>query len=277
MNNPFQPPAYGGGAAASPSSPQGPIGTGTLDVARALRDAWEVMMRNAGLVWVAMIVQALVLFVSIIACFLPVLVVGPVITWGYTRLMLDAYDGPTELNVMFSGFQKLGDVWMRTMGVVVATGALAMVFVGAALGIVGVGYLVGEEMGAVGALVLALPLFLVAIVVLLRFSFATPMIADAEVGGFDAVARSWELTSAVWTSLILLVIAQFGVLMVVQIGQMILTMPLALLAGDSTIGSALSGLFSLLVSMVITPFTTAFAQLTTISAYRQVVGTLRNG
>lgn len=277
MNNPFQPPSPGAAPAPAGGSPQGPIGTGTLDVARALRDAWQVMIANAGLVWVAFIVQMIVIFVSVLMCIVPSIVVVPVLSWGYTRLMIDAYDGNAELSTMFSGFQRIGDVWFRVVALMLVVGAIALAITGMLLGIVGVGYLAGEEMGAVASLLVVLPLTMVALVFALRLGFASPIVSDGPLGGMDAIARSWEASGPVWVSLILLALAEFGIMLGVSIGQSVITLPLTLLAGDSMVMQLAASGVSLVMSLIISPFTGAFTALASISAYRQVMGTTRHG
>jgi len=274
MNNPFEPPRSAPRRLGPPSS--GPQGTGTLDISRSVSDAWSALTRNLGVLWLSFLVLIVTISASVLACVLPVLVVGPVVAWGYQRLLLQAHDGEASLNTLFEGFQDVGSVWIRMVGIALSLGALTVAVVGVLAGFVGLGYAVADTTGLVLGLLLALPVFLAFLVVLLRFQFATPMIVDAPIGPLDALSRSWEETAPVWLTLVLQVLAIFAISVVINLGQTIVLLPIQLgLAALGEEAAILGVILSAIVSLAITPLTSAFTSLMLMSAYRQVVGSLQ--
>jgi hypothetical protein len=228
--------------------------------------------------WISFFAMTIVVALSVLMCIVPVIVVGPVVGWGFYRLMLQSLDGRASVETLFSGFQDVGSVWMRSFGV---TFILGLLFTAVALlcaAILGGGYYAGEFAGLAAASLIALPLLLVAIVVMLRFSFANWMIVDAPMSATDAISRSWDETGPVWIQLILLTLVSAALSMAVVLGETIITLPIQLvLAQAGEAGAVLGMLISSVIQLAITPISTAFTSLMAASAYRQVVGSVQAG
>jgi membrane-anchored glycerophosphoryl diester phosphodiesterase (GDPDase) len=275
VNNPFQSPSSIGGASGASN---GPRGTGTIDIALAVREAWDATIRNLGTLWMAFFAMLIVIMLSVLMCVVPAIVVAPVVGWGFYRLILQSLDGRASIDTLFSGFQDVGSVWMRSFGV---SFILSLLFMAVALvcgGLMGAGYAVGEFAGLAAASLIALPLLLVAIVVMLRFGFANWMIVDAPMSATDAISRSWEETGPVWTQLILLALVTIAISLGVTIAETIVTLPIQLiLAQAGEAGAALGALISGVIQLAVTPLSTAFTSLIAASAYRQAVGSVQAG
>lgn len=111
----------------------------------------------------------------------------PVLAWGFCRFGLHMYDGGARLKDVFSGFSRYG----RAL-----TGMLACL-----IGIMLIS-IAGQSVQLVGQLGDNTPVFAVgyvinlavSLLILPRLTFAYLLVVDQDMGGFDALRRSWEST-----------------------------------------------------------------------------------
>jgi uncharacterized membrane protein len=196
MSNPFETPmaetaAVGGG--------------GDFDLSLAFRQGWDAMSRNLGVWIVMMVVAGFCGLLSVVACLLPALLVIPVISWGTTRFTLDALDGQAELGTVFSGFNRVSEVWAPMF-------TAALLFLLAMLPGIGVSMLfqfaplllpdqedLGVQMIVLGSTVIG-SLFnrVWDVVVLSRLAPAMYLVVDKQLPALDAFNESWRLTSTCW-------------------------------------------------------------------------------
>ncbi|HMV66979.1 MAG TPA: hypothetical protein PKA64_09025 [Myxococcota bacterium] len=204
MTNPFEAPSSRGASA-----------TGHLDVMKALTDGWEATQRN-WLTWLGVgLVGMICVLVAELLCFLPVLVVGPAISWGFTRFAFDALDGEGKFETLFAGFDRLGEIVPPFL-----IGGLAL-----AAGMIGLYIpflIVFGVLGAIGSdtlmLVVGLPTSLVFAAVILflsmRVGFWAHVIVDRKLGGVEAITESWRITEGKVLPLLGLALATVAVALV---------------------------------------------------------------
>lgn len=205
MSNPFETPTAAPGAI---------TGGGDFDLSQTFREGWDAMSRNLG-VWIVMfLVAGLVSVGSLLACLIPALLVWPVLSWGTTRFTLDALDGQAEVGTVFSGFNRVSDVWapMFTAGLLVGLAMLpgivvSMVFQFAPLLLPDQEEL-GVQMITIGStLVGSLINRVWDVVILSRLSLAMFLVVDKQLPALDAFNESWRLTSTCWGKSIVFTLA----------------------------------------------------------------------
>jgi len=229
--NPYVPPA----AALEPEAEVFEIGTGDFSIGRCVSEAWASTWVSFPL-WLGVLivwpVLAIVAFFTILGAFLLV----PVLGFGLVQFFVNMHDRRAHFGDIFGGFSRYGAalgamlaLWLVSTLVSVPTTALMQVAV------------LTQDTTLLYAAWAAHMLILVPIN--LRLSFALPFIVDRQLGGFDAVGRSWAVTRKLQWKLV----------------GLALTSLLVCLAGVAALG------VGVLPASVM-------AYLMTISAYRQVVG-----
>lgn len=205
MSNPFETPT---------AAPAAILGGGDFDLSQSFREGWDAMSRNLGIWLVMLLVAGLASFLSVIACLLPALLVIPVVTWGTTRFTLDALDGQAELGTVFSGFNRVGEVWapVFTAGLLFLLAMLPGFAVAFAFQF-GPLMLPNQDEPGVQMLVfgstLAGSLFnrVWDVLLLSRLSPAMYLVIDKQMPALDAFNESWRLTSTCWGKSIVFTLA----------------------------------------------------------------------
>lgn len=219
--NPYQAPDAGPDR--SPFSGGGAGEPGRIDISRALKEGWELMTQNV-ILWLGVIVvAALVTMVSAAALFVPFLVVGPAIFWGYTRFQLDCYEGRGEFGALWSGFSDLGGTLVKMWVFILFSLAVGMLSNGLQLAGDFADSALISFVGGIAAVAINL--------LALRWSFAPWYIVDQGMGGIDAVKASWKATEGQWLTVVLLALAMGAVVLVGVLALLVGVIPAAALVG----------------------------------------------
>ena len=200
MSNPFD----------APTASAPPPAAGSFDVMKALSDGWAAVAANPIVLIGASVIFVILTNLSVLLCVVPVMLVGPLLFWGGFRLALDALDDRAELETLFSGFQKIGDVLLPILG-------LSVLMVVASLPGFSLS-LFAMFAGAIPDVPAALPFVLHIVgclmslgwllLVLCRFLPAPVLLVDRGMGPLEAMGESWALTGNAWGGSIVMSIAQ---------------------------------------------------------------------
>lgn len=202
MSNPFD----------APQAPPPTSTSGTFDVAKALQDGWQGLMDHGLLLMAVIIVSAIAYAFLGAMCLVPLIVAGPVLYWGQTRVTLDAVDGNPEFETLFAGFSRFGDLWVPMFGV------MALLFlIGLPPAIVGTIIQVVLELASDGdptvsmlgsTLTQGLSL-LWQFGLMCRFFAAPFLVVDKGMGATEAITEAWNLTATAWGQAAVLSVAAF--------------------------------------------------------------------
>jgi len=201
VSNPFDAPQ---------APPPASTPAGTFDVAQALRDGWQGLMDHGLLLIAVTIVAAIAYGFLTILCFVPVIIAGPILYWGQTRVTLDALDGRPEFETLFAGFSRFGDLWVPMFGVI------AILFlIGLPPAIVGSIIQVTLELASdgdpsvslLGSTITQGISLLWQFGLMCRFFPAPFLIVDQGMGATDAITEAWNLTATAWGQSAVLYIA----------------------------------------------------------------------
>ena len=202
--DPFQPPK-------APVGP-GPSGheIGRIDIRSAFQTGWELTKR-AFFPWLGVtIVAGLLVMLSAMLLFIPVLIVGPAIIWGVMHYHLEVYEGRGEFGDVFSGFRELGPALSGFLLLFLCSFAISLP--GQALSFVG-----AQSDSLVLVLItnlLSLAASIAVMLISLRWSFASWFIVEHRMNGVDAIRASWRATRGQWVTLFLLGLASCGVILI---------------------------------------------------------------
>ena len=162
-------------------------GGGLIDIGEAFRQAWGAVWPNLGLLLGASIVSGLVALLS--ACTLiGVVVVWPVLWWGWWRLLLNVLDGEGEVRDLFSGFESYRE---NLSGMLNLSGLMLVIM------------LAGQSVSHLGQVVHSMPLMVLGTVasmgwsigVMPRLSFVWYFLVDQRLTPSEAVRASWDATA----------------------------------------------------------------------------------
>jgi hypothetical protein len=196
MSNPFEVPRTDGRG----GRPTGR--SGDFDLALAFRDGADATSRSF-LPWLAVMVLSVIsITVSFLMCFLPALIVAPVILWGSLKFYLEALDGEGQVGTLFGGFDKLGEIVPTMLGMLVLMGLISAP-----------GFIAGQILSfvsmftddvAVGLLASLLGMMVQLVwnvVVGSRFLPVMYLVVEGGLGPLEAVTESWNLTTNCWGKL----------------------------------------------------------------------------
>ncbi|MCB9663283.1 MAG: hypothetical protein H6732_04160 [Alphaproteobacteria bacterium] len=175
---------------------------GDFDFMQAIQDGVDAVSRN-WLTWIlGGALAGMAVGASIVACIVPVLVVGPAIAWGFTRYVLDTLDGEADWTVMFTPLQRLGDVWAPMAGyfVLMALIGLPPTIANQVLGFA-MDAPADPMMAAAVTGVMSMIFSLLWGFVTVRFLPSVYLIVERNRGPVDALAEAWELTATCWIKL----------------------------------------------------------------------------
>jgi uncharacterized membrane protein len=178
--NPFQPPT-------APTLDQGGSRVGTFDIGQCFSDAWRLTWANFGVLLGAIIVGGIVYLISAITI-IGIVVVLPVLAWGFVKLLLNAYDQKAEFGDLFSGFSRYGEALASMLVLFICIFLLAIV--GQSVSFVGA-IAKSSVIQGIGSLVSLVWSF----TVMLRLYFGSYFIVDQGMGGVDSLKASWAATS----------------------------------------------------------------------------------
>lgn len=191
-SNPFEAPRTTG--------PEPVHGTGTIDIATAVKDGWHAMLENFG-PYLAMgflfFVLATVATITVLGLFLVV----PVLFWGFTRFVLKTIDGGAEVSDLFAGFNEYGKALGPMLVLFIGYLLLNLVNQAFSAGAQLIGGPVGIVMSIFGIVFGFLFMYLVA-----RLMFAPYLIVDRDLGAVEALSQSWRSTASQQVNVILLLI-----------------------------------------------------------------------
>lgn len=203
MSNPFDAPQ------APPPTSSTP---GTFDVAQALKDGWQGLMDH-GLLLIAVVVVAGIAYAMLgLMCFVPLIIAGPVLYWGQTRVSLDALDGRPEFETLFAGFSRFGDLWVPMFGVVALLFLIGLPpailggIVQVTLDLASDGDPTVSLMGSTATQGLSL---LWQFGLMCRFFPAPFLVVEQGMGATDAITQAWNMTATAWGQAVVLSIAGF--------------------------------------------------------------------
>lgn len=180
-------------------------GRGAVSIGTAFSEAWAATWRHFPL-WLGTAIVYVLACAAAVVTGVGILFALPVLAWGLARFGLNMYDGGARLADVFSGFSRYGRALTAMLGclagiMVVSLAAQSVQIVGQLL-----------ELGPVYVAGVVLNLA-VSVLVLPRLTFAYLLVADQEMGGFDALRRSWEVTrSCKWQVVGLYVVSGLVVL-----------------------------------------------------------------
>lgn len=200
MSNPFD----------APMAPPPTSTPGSFDVGQAIRDGWQGLMDHGLLLVAVVIVAAISYMVLGLMCFVPLIIAGPIIQWGQTRLTLDALDGKPEFETLFAGFNRFGDLWVPMIGTIVLLILIALppTVVGAAIQITLELASDGDpNLSILGSLITNALSLAWSFGVMCRFFPAMFLVVDQGMGATDAITTSWNMTASAWGQCAVLSIA----------------------------------------------------------------------
>ena len=196
MSNPFEVPSQDGGGGS-------PTATGDFDFATAFQDGFEGTKRNAVTLFIVMIAAFFITGFSVLACLLPVLIVGPLVYWGQTKVGLEAQDGVAEVGTLFDGFNNIGEALPKAISYL-----LILLVIGIPGGIIGglgnlITLLVDDELVILlVSIVGTIGQWIWQAVIMSRFMPGMFLIIDKGLDPIPAITESWNLTSGCWLKMI---------------------------------------------------------------------------
>jgi len=252
-------------AATPPPPPSPPSGSGSpkVDVGGWYNQAWQVIQP----VWLEYVLAVLlwhvVLWVASLLCFLPALIVIGPLTGGLLVYAAKRLLGmPVEVGDVFKGFRRFGDTLILSLVLfVVPMIAAAVLLVPLILPFLGLGSSseplreasgLLASLGCFGSIVVAV-VFLVIYPVVAGtcFLFSFPLVMFRGMGAIDSLKRSYELVKPQFGGFLLLIIANFIVLM-----------------AANSVGGALF----LVGTLILSPLAMALVFTVQLVAYRDFVG-----
>jgi uncharacterized membrane protein len=208
MSNPFDVPQTGGGGHRSGGAPA------TFDLMQAFRDGADATARN-GISWFGvLIVAGLLTALSILFCIVPVLVIGPVMSWGSYKFALQAVDGDAEFGVLFEGFERLGEIVLPMLGLGLLLALVSAPGVIAGQVLSSVSFFTDDQTIVLLASLIGFVVQVVwGVVVGSRFTIAYFLLIDGAAGPLDALTQSWNLTASCWPQAMGLQLLAFPLMM----------------------------------------------------------------
>ena len=176
----------------------------------------------AGVLIGGLVVYALLAFLSFLTVVGIVLLV-PILTWGYTLLVLNALDGDVEFNDLFEGFQRYGETLVDMLAYHLTVLMISIPT------LVCYGLLIAFEDERFSTLAFFVSTAL-HVLVLYRLQFVPFFLVDTNCRGFDAVRAAWDLTKqnkamSVLLAVVASIVANLGVLLLCV--GVVFTIPLA--------------------------------------------------
>jgi len=195
---------------------------GDLAIGTAFSEAWAATWRNFPL-WLGTAIVYVLAFAASVVTGVGILFALPVLGWGLVRFGLNMYDGGARLADLFSGFSRYGRALTAMLGYM--AGITVVSLAGQSVQILGQ-FIENDPVYFVGTVLYAI----VSLLVLPRLTFAALLIVDQDMGGFDALRRSWEATRpckwqviGLYVVSVLVVIAGMLVLIVGMIPAMVVS------------------------------------------------------
>jgi hypothetical protein len=210
-DNPFSPPttqARSGAAA------------GQIVIGEIFTAGIEAFTRNPGS-WIgALLIYAVATALSLLFCFVPVLIVGPVMYAGYCRMMVEGLHKDPSFDTLTEGFNDIGGVLFPMFGVMFLIGVVMIPGIFAnILGSVAQIALADEPaLGLLAYLGGVITGTLYNVVVMARLQPAIFLVAVDKVSPVDAISEAWSLTEGQWLTLcgltfLMNIFAQLGILL----------------------------------------------------------------
>ena len=161
---------------------------GAIDLGVAISDAWNAATEQWGVAVLATLVASMVLVIPGIII-IPIFIIGPVLAWGFTALLLNMLDGQdAELGDTFSGFGRFGDAWVNMGLYYLITLLLNVPQI--------VLNMMAEFYEMPGLMILGyLISFTISFLVLVRLYMAPFYIVDQNMGAMEAMSAAWQATS----------------------------------------------------------------------------------
>jgi hypothetical protein len=180
-----------------------------FDIGTCIRDALASAWDAFPLWFVALLVMAVCVAVAAVTV-IGVLLVVPVLVWGWTEFLLGVQDRRASLGDLFSGFSRYGDVLGPTLGLIGLFLVLGML--GNAVSSIGQWRGHSSTLVVGGLLNIAWTLF-----ILPRFYFAYFYLVERRMGAVESFRASWDRTGPMAGRCTLLLLAGLAVGLVLAI------------------------------------------------------------
>ncbi len=185
--------------------PDAPLlaGPAEFSIGTALGDGWRAMVASFPL-WLGIGVMGFALAIASVITVIGIVLLIPVLNWGFCVAALRMFDGRGRFADLFAGFSTYG----RALGY--GLGLLALFCLASAPGTIA--QLVVQQDETMSSILLGAALGIAWSFVTIRFMPAWFFLVEHDKGPLQSMRASWIYTRGQWGRLILYALAGFGIL-----------------------------------------------------------------